>query len=899
MLTAQPDTWASRASLGAIADAATFTLGGIGYVLKPETYPTHASLWAYDPGTDSWSERASFPAPRKAAAGFAIGGIGYISGGIEGSTMMNDLWAYDPGTDSWSAKAPMPGLPRTYAVSFSIGDKGYIGGGEGPFTAMNDLNEYDPVTNTWIPRASMTDGSIGAGVFTIAGRAYVCFSTGAFLAYDPVSDTWTPRTPMPPPPGGALRTWMFSFSAGGRGFAGGGTQNFIDFYHDLNEYSPNTDSWTHRADLDAFTGYQGFDLGIDDLGYVGLPGGGSWRYEPTPDLVCSVVQTFYCAGTSIGFTCQVLGGIYEPGNVFTIQLSDASGSFGSPVTIGTSTITAPGVMFGTIPANTPPGNGYRVRVISDHPARVGPANDADIIVVAPPVYYRDIDGDGLGDPNDHVATCNGIPTGYVTNSSDDCPTLFGVVGNSCDDGIAETDDDRITPACQCHGLYHYVLDIVTDDHGEETTWEVVKQGTNTVVSSGPFTAYGNNQFFASPIAVRGEDCFELRVHDAGGNGINGGGYVLLDPHGNPVIDDDGNGDFGALSTISGGQGFCTPTGTDRLNDASCNHGDWLIDDVMRAQPVPLVSAQFGIGNQSDDGYQFWFFAPNGGYSRRIFRDHATSGGNGEANAIRATKLKLTSIVMNPLPYEVLLNVRVRSKVNGVFAPFGPACRFKLTHPSDCPTTQLQDDPADPHFSCGVSKNLFGSDKVWAKAVTRPAPGGVQVANRYQFEWTGIDIAYTRTIASSNAALVLGVWATNPLTPCNWYNVRVRASFDGGATYCPYGNNCTVFIDGTHCGKSVEENGVATMHEIDERINVYPDPNDGEQLTLWSPAFNSAERAEVTVYDLAGRPVWNGAQVLNLGARNTTLVFDHPLMAGMYVLELRVASERLVKRFLVR
>ena len=71
---------------------------------------------------------------------------------------------------------------------------------------------------------------------------------------------------------------------------------------------------------------------------------------------------------------------------------------------------------------------------------------------------------------------------------------------------------------------------------------------------------------------------------------------------------------------------------------------------------------------------FWFFDPVGGYSRRILHNHATSMGFGPPSATRACHMPL-NFVTNPLPQNVLLNVRVRSLVNGVYSQFGPACRF--------------------------------------------------------------------------------------------------------------------------------------------------------------------------------------------------------------------------------
>lgn len=83
------------------------------------------------------------------------------------------------------------------------------------------------------------------------------------------------------------------------------------------------------------------------------------------------------ASVSVPYT---VSGALNPGNVFTAQLSDASGSFASPVTIGSVSSTTSGTISATILNNTPDGIGYRIRVISSSPAIFGSDNGTDLIV---------------------------------------------------------------------------------------------------------------------------------------------------------------------------------------------------------------------------------------------------------------------------------------------------------------------------------------------------------------------------------------------------------------------------------------------------------------------------------------------------------------------------------------
>ncbi|RYE20820.1 MAG: hypothetical protein EOP51_17025, partial [Sphingobacteriales bacterium] len=76
----------------------------------------------------------------------------------------------------------------------------------------------------------------------------------------------------------------------------------------------------------------------------------------------------YTPGSTIATTFSIdPGACYRQGNVFTMQLSDASGSFASPTNIGTYNSFYATFINGTIPSGTPVGTGYKVRIISSLP----------------------------------------------------------------------------------------------------------------------------------------------------------------------------------------------------------------------------------------------------------------------------------------------------------------------------------------------------------------------------------------------------------------------------------------------------------------------------------------------------------------------------------------------------
>ncbi|MBK8498937.1 MAG: T9SS type A sorting domain-containing protein [Flavobacteriales bacterium] len=104
----------------------------------------------------------------------------------------------------------------------------------------------------------------------------------------------------------------------------------------------------------------------------------------TIEVVAPLASTI-CPGAAVPVHYEATGafnagGFFVPANHFTAQLSDASGSFASPANIGDVTATTSGIINATIPANTPPGSGYRIRVISTSPGFTGTSNAFNITI---------------------------------------------------------------------------------------------------------------------------------------------------------------------------------------------------------------------------------------------------------------------------------------------------------------------------------------------------------------------------------------------------------------------------------------------------------------------------------------------------------------------------------------
>lgn len=93
----------------------------------------------------------------------------------------------------------------------------------------------------------------------------------------------------------------------------------------------------------------------------------------------------FCAGATASLPFSSTG-TFTAGNVYTAQLSDAAGSFASPVNIGTFPSTANvGNIALTIPAGTPSGAGYMIQIVSNNPSVTSTAIGPFTITAAAPL----------------------------------------------------------------------------------------------------------------------------------------------------------------------------------------------------------------------------------------------------------------------------------------------------------------------------------------------------------------------------------------------------------------------------------------------------------------------------------------------------------------------------------
>lgn len=108
----------------------------------------------------------------------------------------------------------------------------------------------------------------------------------------------------------------------------------------------------------------------------------------TPGVKTKTIQPApYCKGQNITINYTATG-TFDPSNVFTAELSDASGSFSTATILGSVTSSSSGAINALIPTSIPTGTGYRIRVNSTNPQFTGVPNTTDLkIGTIPNVTY--------------------------------------------------------------------------------------------------------------------------------------------------------------------------------------------------------------------------------------------------------------------------------------------------------------------------------------------------------------------------------------------------------------------------------------------------------------------------------------------------------------------------------
>ena len=152
-----------------------------------------------------------------------------------------------------------------------------------------------------------------------------------------------------------------------------GENNFIVFSSNTNSVNITglAPSTTYHFDVYEYNGING------PVYFTGSPLSASATTGSSPLGLTLLSNVNLC--TAAPFTAvYTIGATYNPGNIFSVQLSDANGNFTSPTLMGSQSSTASGNILCNVP-NVSAGANYRIRIVSSNPVFTSNSIPAQLI----------------------------------------------------------------------------------------------------------------------------------------------------------------------------------------------------------------------------------------------------------------------------------------------------------------------------------------------------------------------------------------------------------------------------------------------------------------------------------------------------------------------------------------
>jgi N-acetylneuraminic acid mutarotase len=258
------------------------------------------NAYKYTPGTNTWTPIASLPAPRGWFSGASDGTYIYLLGGVDQTfNTTATLWRYDPATNSYNTSLPSYTIPTYFHATAYLNGKIYRIAGAAIGSDFH-VEVYTIATNTWSMAANypfanhnLMAAAVGGYVYAGGGNA----SPSNAWRYDPGTNTWAAIPDLP-----AGRSSAASGVYNGRWVLAGGDVNFATS-NSVIAWDPATNTWTNlpnmvqaRDNLEGATAGQSFYAVAGDFG-PGSPTNDNQQYTetgcgtPTPTATASPTLT--------------------------------------------------------------------------------------------------------------------------------------------------------------------------------------------------------------------------------------------------------------------------------------------------------------------------------------------------------------------------------------------------------------------------------------------------------------------------------------------------------------------------------------------------------------------------------------------------------------------------------
>ncbi len=325
--------WLPRADFGAIGRhrATGIAIGdkgyaGLGHMNGTGVNIVYSDWWEYDPASNSWTQKANYPAPMYGAIAWGNSTKGYVGGGTAYSVQ---YFAFDPDANTWTSIANCP-LDATDQTAFSIDEKGYVLMG-------NQVAEYDPATDTWVMKANIPVSlNTWQSSFVVGSSGFV---KNGYQLYEfkPAQNTWVQRAGFP----GVASGGASACSLNGKGYIVTGYQGALaNVTRQVWEFNPATNTWLQMEDFPGSSRRFSVGFTVNDRAYFGLGTNGInfndfWAFDrfaaldeqqvlrfsvfpnPSNDQITLRLETL--TGTMNYQLCDLLGNVVQQGVLNELQ----------------------------------------------------------------------------------------------------------------------------------------------------------------------------------------------------------------------------------------------------------------------------------------------------------------------------------------------------------------------------------------------------------------------------------------------------------------------------------------------------------------------------------------------------------------------------------------------------
>ena len=675
---------------------------------------------------------------------------------------------------------------------------------------------------------------------------------------------------------------------------------------------------------------------------------GSAFAVPTAMSVSSVTPNNTCFGSAaavtITFTRSGGTGNWNVDNVFTVEISDASGNFASPIVIGTLASRSANPILSTIPLNTPSGSGYKIRVRSGSPALIStntvsfavnqPAVTLGVFANAflPATVYPLTGGSPLG----------GTYTGTGVSETNFNPTLAGygyhIITYSYTDGNGCTNSD--TSGIQVYGpntqirteFCGIVLGNITDEvraysvaGANQYEYRLTEQGTGTILTYS-YGIYKLKLAWVSGIKYNQTYSIEVRARIGAEWGIFSNSCNITTPIiPSPTVSSGQCGTtisslteliyFSGVNKATNYEYKLVEQGTSNtythnntnyrvalawfgsaikyntiyeLQARAYVNGDWsdfspICEVTTPDIPIPNINSSF-CGTVINSLSDLIFVQPVKKATNYEYK--LTEKGTSNIYYWNNTNYRVClSWFGSTIKYNTIYELQARAYVDGIWGVYSPICEI---------TTPNIPVPNVTTAVCGSVLNSL-NQVIYFNNVLK--------ATSYEYRITEQGTTNTYYWNNSIYRVQLSWFGANNIKPNTIYELQARANVNG--VWGNYGSSCQITTPDVIPLSELNENArLMSNNEMEAGVitpvttlNIYPNPNTGELLNV--SLNNLSPNSVLTLTDIYGKVILNKPLNTELSEYTIEVKFDNKLASGLYFINIISDGNRITEKLIVR